>query len=127
MCTEATRLGCERVEPGRVLFRRLGRITVKGRAQPVPIHELVAFAGKATDQTRECVGLFEQGLTRYFEQDWEGAIALFRRSEPLEAHGPGRVPGTESNPSQVYIDIAGGFRREPPPAGWDGVYHMKEK
>ncbi len=127
MCTEATRLGCEQVGPGQVLFRRLGRITVKGRAQPLPIHELVAFTGNATDQTRECVGVFEQGLGKYFERDWEGALALFRRSEPLEAHGPGRVVGTDSNPSLVYLEIAGAYRREPPPGDWDGVYHMKEK
>ncbi len=127
MCTEATRLGCEQVEAGRVLFRRLGRITVKGRAQPLPIHELVGFAGSASDQTRECLAVFEQGLARYFERDWEGALGLFRRSEPLELHGPGRVAGTDLNPSLVYMDIVEGYRREPPPGVWDGVYHMKEK
>jgi adenylate cyclase len=127
MCTESTRSGSERVEPGRVLFRRLGRITVKGRDQPVPIHELVALSEDTTDPMRECVAVFEQGLGRYFERDWEGAAALFRRSEALEPQGPGRTPGIETNPSRVYIGIAEACRREPPSAGWDGVYHMTEK
>ena len=127
MCTEATRMACERIGPGRIVFRRLGRITVKGRAQPLPIHELVALSEHATDAMRECVALFEQGLERYFERDWEGAIALFRRSEGLEANGKGRAPGSEDNPSLVYLGIAEAYRAEPPPEDWGGVYHMMEK
>ena len=55
------------------------------------------------------------------------ALALFRRSEPLEVNGPGRVPGTHDNPSLVYIEITRGYRAKPPPAEWDGVFEMTEK
>jgi adenylate cyclase len=127
MCTEATRLGCEQAEPGRVLFRKLGRITVKGRDQPVPIHELVAFAAEAGAALRECVSLFEQGLDRCYARDWDGATALFRKSEALEPLGPGRGAGVVSNPSLVYIAITEAYRQAPPPAHWDGVFHMTEK
>jgi adenylate cyclase len=127
MCTEATRTECEKVEPGRVLFRALGRIVVKGRAQPLPIYELAALSENATDSTRECIAIFEQGLARYYARDWEGAIALFRRSESLEANGPGRSTGAKTNPSLVYIGIVGTYRDAPPPADWDGVYVMTEK
>jgi adenylate cyclase len=127
MCTESTRVECERLDPARIVFRRLGRIVVKGRAQPLPIHELVALSEDATDPMRECISIFEQGLARYFERDWDGAIALFTRAEALEVNGKGRTPGTESNPSLVYIGIAHAYRSEPPAADWDGVYHMKEK
>jgi adenylate cyclase len=127
MCTEATRLECERLEAGRVVFRRLGRIRVKGRGEPVPIHELVVLSEDNTARIRDCIAVFEQGLERYFARDWDGAIALFRRSEPLEPNGPGRSAGTAGNPSLVYVAIAEGYRSEPPPSGWDGVYEMKEK
>ena len=127
MCTEATRAECERIAPGRVVFRRLGRITVKGRARLLPIHEMVALSEHSSDRMRECIAVFEQGLDTYFERDWVGAIELFRRSETLEANGPGREPGTEENPSLVYLRIAGECRSRPPPADWDGVYHMTEK
>jgi adenylate cyclase len=127
MCTEATRSECEKVEPGRVLFRALGKIVVKGRATPVPIFELVALAEGATEANRECIAIFEQGLARYYARDWDGAVALFRRSEPLEVNGPGRTTGAKTNPSLVYLDIVATFRSEPPPPDWDGVYHMKEK
>jgi adenylate cyclase len=127
MCTDATKAGCEDVEPGRVLFRALGRIVVKGRAQPVPIFELVALREETTDAMRECVSLFEQGLARYGARDFSGAIGLFLRSEPLEVNGPGRTTGAKINPSSVYIGIARSCLADPPPADWDGVYHMKEK
>ncbi|HXN34805.1 MAG TPA: adenylate/guanylate cyclase domain-containing protein [Opitutaceae bacterium] len=127
MCTDATRTECEKVEPGRVLFRALGRIVVKGRAQPVPIFELVALSEGATDANRECIATFEKGLARYYARDWDGALELFRRSEALEVNGPGRTTGAKTNPSLVYIEKAGHFKAEPPPADWDGVEVMKEK
>ncbi len=127
MCADATREACQQVEAGRVVFRRLGRITVKGRSTPLPIHELVALSEDATDPMRECVSLFEQGLSKYFDRDWAGAIELFRRSEALEVNGLGRTPGSETNPSLIYTAIAQGYLSEPPPPDWDGVHHMKEK
>jgi adenylate cyclase len=127
MCTEATRAECERLGPGRVVFRKLGRIVVKGRAQPLPIHEMAALSEEAADSMRECISIFEQGLERYYGRDWDGAIGLFRRSEMLEAYGKGRAPGSETNPSLIYIGIAEGYLLSPPPDDWDGVYHMKEK
>jgi adenylate cyclase len=127
MCTDTTRAECEKVEPGRVLFRALGRIVVKGRAQPVPIYELVALSENATDANRECISIFEQGLAKYYARDWDGAVELFRKSEVLEVNGPGRTTGAKYNPSLIYINIVETYRTEPPPSDWDGVYHMKEK
>ncbi len=127
MCTENTRAACEQLGPGQIVFRQLGRIVVKGRAQPLPIHEVTAFDAQASDTLRECIAIFEQGLAKYYARDWDGAIERFRRSEALEMHGKGRTPGSETNPSQVYIKIAAGYREEPPSADWDGVYVMKEK
>lgn len=127
MCTDTTRAECEKVEAGRVLFRALGRIVVKGRAQPVPIYELVALSENATDANRECVSIFEQGLAKYYARDWDGAVELFRRSEVLEVNGPGRTTGAKYNPSLIYLNKVEAFRAEPPPPGWDGVDIMKEK
>jgi len=45
----------------------------------------------------------------------------------LEANGVGRAPGTSNNPSLVYIGIAEGYREDPPPSDWEGVFEMKEK
>jgi adenylate cyclase len=98
-----------------------------GRSQPVPIFEIVGLKETVNAEARECIGLFEQALVRYYARDWDGAIALFKRSAELEPNQPGRTPGVKTNPSMVYIGIAEDYKTEPPSDNWDGVYVMKEK
>ena len=127
MCTEATKLSCEQLGGDHVVFRPLGRIVVKGRTTAVPIHEIVGLKEHVTSDARECIGLFSQGLTRHYERDWDGALALFKQSARLEPNQPGITPGVSSNPSIVYTHITEHYKEEPPPENWDGVYVMKEK
>jgi adenylate cyclase len=127
MCSEATKLACEKHGGDRVVFRALGRIVVKGRTIPVPIYEIVGLKENVTEQTRECIRIFEQGLARHYQRDWDGAEALFRQSRELEPNVPGKTPGVASNPSLVYLQYIEELRTEPPPENWDGVRHMKEK
>lgn len=127
MCAEATKLACEQHGPGRVVFRQLGRIVVKGRTAAVPIHEIASLKEFVTPQARECYVIFEQGLQFYYARDWERALGRFRQSERLEPNQPGKTPGVSSNPSLVYMGITEHYKHEPPPADWDGVYVMKEK
>jgi adenylate cyclase len=127
MCTESTRLACVQHGGDRVVFRPLGRIVVKGRSQPVPIHEIMGLKEDLPSAASECVGLFAQGLERYFARDWDGATAWFGQSANLEPNLPGRNPGVTNNPSRFYIQVIEHYKAEPPAGDWDGVYVMKEK
>ncbi|MFA6960267.1 MAG: adenylate/guanylate cyclase domain-containing protein [Opitutaceae bacterium] len=127
MCSEATKLACERDGGDRVIFRPLGRIVVKGRTSAVPIFEIVGLKETVSDQTRECVRIFSQGLDHYYRRDWDGALELFRQSQELEPNQPGVTTGVVSNPSRVYIEITGRYRIAPPPENWDGEYVMTVK
>ncbi len=127
MCTEATKQACIEHGGDRVVFRPLGRIVVKGRTQAVPIHEIANLKEFMTDEAAECYALFAQGLEKHYARDWDGAIALFKKSAMLEPNQPGVTPGVSSNPSLVYIAITEHYKHEPPSADWDGVYVMKEK
>ncbi len=127
MCTEATKTACESHGPGQVFFRALGRIVVKGRTTAVPIYEIVGLGEHVTDRTRDCVRLFEEALNRHYARDWDGALELFRRSEPLEPNQPGVTPGVFGNPSRIYIQIVQRYQIAPPAAGWEGEYVMTEK
>ena len=80
-----------------------------------------------TDETRECLGLFGEGMARYLAQDWAGAEALFHRSAAREPNQPGKTPGVESNPSLTLIKRCDYWRAHPPGADWQGVFEMKEK
>ena len=113
MCTEATKVACDRVHARRILFRSLGRVIVKGRAHPIELFEPVALKEDATDQVRECVSVFEAGLARWRERDWDGAIDLFGKSARLERDQPGVSFGIQCNPSTVFLEMAQSFRANP--------------
>jgi adenylate cyclase len=127
MCTEATKVACEKHGGDRVVFRPLGRIVVKGRTLAVPIFEIVGLKENVTAQMRDCVAVFSQAMERYYARDWDAAVKLFAQSRDLEFNVPGKTPGVSSNPSLVYLDIVEHYKIEPPVEGWDGVYVMKEK
>jgi adenylate cyclase len=127
MCSEATKLACERHGGDRLVFRSLGQIVVLGRSQPVPVFEIVGLREDVSPQTRECMAEFEAGLARYFARDWDGAIAAFDRSEALEPNRPGQSPGVSTNPSLFFGERARYHKLNPPPKDWNGVYAMSEK
>jgi adenylate cyclase len=127
MCTESTRIACEKSAPGRLVFRPLGRIVVKGRSQAVPIHEIVGLKEHVDDRTLQCLSFFAQGMQKLYDQDWQAAFVLFEQSRTLEPRQPGRDPGIKSNPSLVRLDWVERYRSKPPPKDWDGVEVMTEK
>jgi len=93
----------------------------------VPIYEIVGLKEDVTDRTRECLGVFSEGMERYFACDFEGAIARFKCSAELEPRMPGRDPGVVSKSFTGLHRRRRHFRDDPPPENWDGVYEMKEK
>lgn len=127
MCADPTRVACQAVDGGEVVFRSLGRIVVKGRKSAVPIHELVCLKADVTDRTLEAIATFEAGLERYYQQDWDGALAKFEASAALEPRQPDPAAGVESNPSRIYQRIVAELRAAPPGPGWNGAYVMREK
>ena len=127
MTTEATKLACEKHGADRILFRPLGRIVVKGRTQAVPLYEIFGLKELVTPAMRECLGLFEQGMAKYYVRDWDGALALFAQSRELEPNVPGRAPGVSSNPSLVYLDLTAKLKQSPPRPEWNGVFVMADK
>lgn len=127
VCTEATRQACEVHGPGRILFRPLGRVIVKGRSAAVPIHEIVGFRSEATPPTSECVEVFSAALQRFYAREWDEATKGFQRSAKLEPLIPGISPGVKRNPSLVYIDRVAKYKSDPPAADWTGVHVMTEK
>jgi adenylate cyclase len=113
LCTEATRRGCENAEPGRIFFRPLGKIIVKGRADLLELFEPIALRENVTDQQRECVATFEAGLAKWRERDWPGAIEVFERSARLEPQQIDPAAGIVSNPSTVFLGMAREMRGNP--------------
>jgi adenylate cyclase len=127
MCSEATRRACEANDGGRLVFRPLGRIQVKGRSTAVPIHEIAGFSDIFPESGKECIGLFAQGLDHYYQRDWDRAQTLFQRSAALEMLQPKKSPGVKTNPSLIYHQLIDKLRVAPPAGDWDGVTVMSDK
>lgn len=99
----------------RAILRELDRIAVLGRDQGTTIFELIALDGGAKPAWIES---YEAALALYRKREWADASALFRRV--VRERG-------EDRPSEQLSARCDSFRRNPPPAGWDGVTRMQSK
>jgi len=101
-----------------VVFREIDRIKVKGREEPLTVYEPLALEANADEPLREELRLWNQALRDYRAQQWDKAdVGLLN----LQRRHPGREL------YELYAQRVAGFRRTPPPHGWDGVTVFDEK
>lgn len=100
-----------RAARGTVLTRELDLIRVKGRQNPVRVHELVSVAG---DAPPAYVRRFAEGLIHYRAR---------RFSEAREAF----LASPEDAPSRVFAARCEAWLVQPPPEDWDGVFTLDSK
>lgn len=118
MITETTKTEAEKTGDD-ILFRLLDHIVVKGKTKPVKVYEVIDLKSNVNEQTKEGIGLFEEGFEQYVLGNWEQAIHLFKQSAKLERY--------EKNPSQIFINRCKKMQRELSIDNWNGVYVLKEK
>lgn len=71
-----------------------------------------------TREKEEMLKQYNLGLTAYKQRKWDEAIKAFEmalKSEPKDG------------PSALYLDRAKGYKLNPPPEDWDGVFTMTTK
>ncbi len=98
------------------VFRLVDQVRLKGRPQPVRVHELLARRGEITPRLQEQLALYEQALTAYHQRHFPEAHVLFQRAateykDPVAA---------------VYAVRCARFIGTPPPADWDGVHGLED-
>ncbi len=98
-----------KVKDSKVLFRKLDRITVKGKVEPTVLYE----AMKRSEEKEDLVEDYAIAFNLYQKGDFEEALVLFR-----ELAKKGDIP------SQVMYERIAGLEK---PDDWDGVWHFKEK
>ncbi|MCP5151504.1 MAG: GAF domain-containing protein [Ectothiorhodospiraceae bacterium] len=101
------------------LRRRLDRIRVKGRHEPVLVYESLDHhdeAGRA-DLDR-LLDAFEEGIERYFRADWRNAARHFARALDVKP---------DDSPSRLYLGRCEHYLTQPPAGDWDGVWSMQTK
>jgi adenylate cyclase len=105
------------------VFRELDLIRVKGKLQPVAIHELIGRAAENSvygtpDEVRTRLALFEQAHELYRMRRWEEAQKSF---QTILDKWP------DDGPSRAYWKRCQEYLFDEPPSGWDGVFTMIHK
>lgn len=105
--------------------RMIDNLAVVGRMEPVKVYELYAMKGHISDQDKQLMEIFYQGMEHYVTMEWDKAIAKFNESLKFERMSP-----SGATPSSVYIERCNRFKKDPPVGRgekWDGVFRMAVK
>jgi adenylate cyclase len=99
-------------------FRYLAELQVKGKAQTVPVYELVCRRGELTEDQADYHRRFEAGVELYKQRKWDECIVHFTRMLSRKFDDPG---------ASRYIDACQEFKVFPPGDDWTGALELKEK
>ena len=105
------------------IWRDLDFVRVMGKTEPAQVYELIAVAGKETEQDKSILKAYHEALELYRKQDWDKAQDAFKAADELEDMFPGR----KTNPSRVYIPRCDHWKSNPPGDDWDGVWTLTSK
>lgn len=101
-----------------LVTRKLDRVRVKGKAEPVTIYELLEEQERIPEkQVKELKG-FEEALELFFKRDFEEALSRFVILNSTSE---------ESSLYRLYADRSSAYIASPPGDDWDGVTTLTEK
>jgi adenylate cyclase len=101
----------------RVVGREVDLVRVKGKREPVAIHEVLGTV-PAPRELAAFAERFGWGLSAYRAQRWDEAVARFAEVDALRGGDPC---------ARRYVDRCEALRRAPPGPEWDGVFEMRTK
>ena len=103
----------------KVTVRELDLIQVKGKTEPVKVYELLGTADmEMTENQRQALEMYHEGLKLYRSRKWEEAIAYMQQAYSLDEN---------CYVAQIYTERANLYQITPPPAEWNGVFVMTTK
>lgn len=102
-----------------MVTRYLDLVRVKGKNEPVKIHELIGYRSLVTPNAVEAAEIYESGFKAYLDQNWNLAIKLFTDSE--------KAKGQKDKSSHMLIERCEEYKLSPPGSGWDGVFTRTHK
>jgi adenylate cyclase len=103
---------------GEFEMREIDRLVVVGQSQPQTVFEIMGRKSELRPAQVDLRARYIEGLAAYRARRFDEARKAF--SAALEA-----VPG--DGPATALLARLGGFAQMPPPAGWDGAWHLESK
>ena len=102
-----------------ICFRELDRIQVRGKNEPVLIHEVICFREERTMALDENLVLWKQCLNAYRSARWVEAHK--RLHQLIEKHPESR------GLYEMFLERVAAYIENPPSVSWDGVTHFTHK
>ena len=98
--------------------RKLDKIRVVGKSEPVQIYELLGKKGALPDRMYEMLDKYYVAMKFFDNREWKKAKKYFREALGIL---------DDDGPSATYIERCDGYLKKEPPKNWDGVYTLKSK
>ncbi|PJZ86603.1 adenylate/guanylate cyclase domain-containing protein [Leptospira harrisiae] len=102
-----------------MVTRYLDLVRVKGKNEPVKIHELIGYRSMVSPNQIEAAEIYESGFKAYLEKNWDLAIQYFKDSE--------KAKGQTDKSCHMLIERCEEYRLDPPGNDWDGVFTRTHK
>lgn len=99
-------------------LRRLDRLRVKGKDEPVDVYELIAKKGQLKPEQQKIITEFHQAIEYYRNQKFSDAEARLQEIAKVAPH---------DGPTQTYLERCAHFQANPPQQGWDGTWTLEHK
>ena len=99
--------------------REIDFVVVKGKTQPIAVHEVLDYHGEDSyPHLIDALGYFRDGLARYRAGRWSDARSLFSQVLSLNP---------ADKPAKLYMERCAYLAENPPGDGWVGVWVMESK
>jgi adenylate cyclase len=103
--------------PGPMKMRELDLIRVRGMQVPVAICEVLDHhTAGSFPHMDEVIFTFAEAVAHYRNRSWDRAAKLF---------GEALAASPDDRPSQLYRERCEIYKKNPPPADWDGVWALQ--
>lgn len=101
-----------------VLKREVGSFMLKGKAQPMVVHELLGRVGEVDETRQKSAEIFTEGLAAFRSRSWDAAAEKFAGAvESFPSDGP----------AHFYAKLCEEYKNNPPDESWNGVIVLEEK
>lgn len=101
-----------------MLTREVGKFMLKGKAQPIVVHELIGRLDEVDDARIKSAAVFTDGLVAFRRRSWDEAAAKFQHAMENSVY---------DGPAHFYAKLCEQYKVSPPGDAWDDAIVLEEK
>jgi adenylate cyclase len=101
-----------------LVAREVGKFMLKGKAQPIVVHELLGRIDESDEKQKESCKIFADALSAFRRQSWDEAEQKFSRAMQISEN---------DGPARFYLKLCEEYKANSPGQPWDGVIILEEK